>query len=88
MEVLGCDNCGDTYFNTDESTTFQYEAPLNEETITFGYDDSTTITLFGAEADDTVCYTSMANSCATEVRVIAVLSQTNLDTTIDGIAGL
>ena len=88
VEVLGCDNCGDTLFDTEASTTFKYEAPLNEETITFGYDDVNTITLFGAEAEDTVCYTSMANSCATEVRMIAVLSQTNLDTTIDGIAGL
>ena len=88
MEVTGCDNCGATIFDTDSSSTFDWETPLNKYTITFGYDDVTTISLYGADAYDTFCLNDMSNSCTTAVPFVGVLSQTNLDTSIDGIAGL
>ena len=62
--------------------------PLNQYTINFGYNAASSISLFGADATDQICFTDLANSCATNVPFIAVLSQTNLDTEIDGIAGL
>jgi hypothetical protein len=88
VEITGCDNCGDTIFETGSSTTFSYVIPLNSYTISFGYNDASSITLTGTDATDQICFTSLTNSCATNVPFVAVLSQENLDTEIDGIVGL
>ena len=74
VEVTGCDNCGDTLFDTDSSSTFDFVTPLNEYTIYFGYDDVTSVSLFGNDAYDTICLTSMSNSCVDAIPFVAVLS--------------